>query len=80
MKDKITIAIDCMGGDNAPDSVIDGLSLVLSSVSDDVFFLLYGNSNKIEKCLLKNSNLQSKSKVIHTDEYVSADDKPHIAV
>ena len=30
MKDKITIAIDAMGGDNAPNKTIEGLGLFLN--------------------------------------------------
>ena len=43
----IRLAIDAMGGDNAPQSVIDGLSLFLKR-EKDVSFCIFGDQNKIE--------------------------------
>ncbi|MDR3290052.1 MAG: phosphate acyltransferase PlsX [Rickettsiales bacterium] len=80
MTEKITIAIDCMGGDFAPCSVVDGMELALKNTKEDVFFLLYGDEIKIEKCLIGKKLLKNNSKVIHASEVVTADTKPHIAV
>ena len=42
MKDKITIAIDAMGGENSPDKNIHGLSLFLQkNKNSKVVFLNY---------------------------------------
>ena len=48
MKDKITIAIDAMGGENSPDKNIHGLSLFLQNNKKlkNCFFKLYGNERK----------------------------------
>ena len=53
MKDKITIAIDAMGGENAPEKNIHGLSIFLKKTPNlkDCFFKLYGNEVKRRKYL-----------------------------
>ncbi|GMO62991.1 MAG: phosphate acyltransferase PlsX [Rickettsiales bacterium] len=80
MSSQITIALDCMGGDNAPTSVIEGANLSLSQTNEDVFFLLYGDEQKIEKLLFDKPELKEHSKVIHCSNYVKSDTPPHIAV
>ena len=48
MSGKIKIAIDAMGGENAPDKIIDGISkFVENNKSDDYKLLLYGDANRI---------------------------------
>ncbi|MDR0423530.1 MAG: phosphate acyltransferase PlsX [Rickettsiales bacterium] len=79
MEKKITIAVDCMGGDNAPSAVIGGIDLLLKRNSG-IFFLLYGDKNKIESCLARKPRVRQFSKVVHTDIFVDANEKPHIAV
>ena len=46
MNDKIIIAVDAMGGEDSPQKIIDGIELSLN-YSDENFFLLYGDLNKI---------------------------------
>ena len=41
MNDPITIAIDAMGGDNAPKKIIEGINISLQSNQEN-FFFLYG--------------------------------------
>ena len=53
---KNTIAIDAMGGDNAPKSVIAGLAI--SSVRNPgVEYIVYGDENKLLPLLKKRDNL-----------------------
>ena len=47
MKDLITIAVDAMGGDNAPHKIIDGIDLHFKS-SNNIFYKIFGNKNIIE--------------------------------
>lgn len=74
-----TVSLDAMGGDNAPDIVIKGAELVASSNSN-VDFLIYGDENKISPLLNSCPSLKKKSKLIHTDSYISADEKPSNAL
>ncbi|MDR2526657.1 MAG: phosphate acyltransferase PlsX [Rickettsiales bacterium] len=81
MDKKIVIALDCMGGDNAPFAVIGGVELALKKMkNDDLFFLLCGNEADIEKCLLNKSKIRNKCRIMHTENCVSNDMKPHLAV
>ena len=40
MKKKITIAVDAMGGDNAPDKIIDGIELHNKN-SKNIFYKMF---------------------------------------
>ena len=82
MNNKITIAIDAMGGDNAPKKNIDGLAIFLkkNSKKNDFEFHLYGDKDKINKELI-NSNISSeKIKVFHTVGVVSDEETPLTAI
>lgn len=63
------IAVDCMGGDNAPEAVIHGIALY---GSDKSRYLLYGDSAVLQplcESLLNGINYE----LCHTDDAVSAD-------
>ena len=80
MTKKITISLDCMGGDNAPNSVIEGMKLASQEFKDEVKFLLFGDKSKIENLINKNSIL-SEYEIIDTgNDIVSPDEKPSIAI
>ena len=80
MENKIIIALDCMGGDYAPQSVIEGIDYLDSNIKKDLFFLLYGDQIKINKYLSKYPEVKKISKLIHTDTYITGDDKPSLAI
>lgn len=68
-----------MGGDNAPQIVIEGAEII-SSLKPDVHFLLYGDRQKIEPILENCFALKRNSTLIHTDVAISADEKPSLAL
>jgi fatty acid/phospholipid biosynthesis enzyme len=69
-----TIAIDAMGGDNSPKSVIAGLAI--SSVRNPgVEYIVYGDENKLIPLLKKRDNLKKIVKVVHVDDWIRADEK-----
>ena len=82
MKKKITIAIDAMGGDNAPNKVIEGLALFIknNAEKDDFFIHLYGDNEKIELELNRFSISKKYIKIIHSSSEVSDDETPLTAV
>ena len=51
MSDLINIAIDAMGGDNAPKKIIDGIILNHKSNKKN-FFKIFGNENEISKFII----------------------------
>ena len=82
MPNKITIAIDAMGGENAPEKNINGLSLFIKSNNnlDNVFFNLYGNKELIEEKILKYKIPTTNIKIFDTISVVSDEETPLKAI
>ena len=70
MPDMIKIAIDAMGGDDAPQAMIDGALWALKS-NQHIFLYLVGDAEQINDILKKNDYDQSRIEVIHTDEIIT---------
>ena len=75
MTKSIILAIDAMGGDNAPTMVIEGIDLLLKKTSD-IYFYLYGDENLLNPLLHKYPAVKKVSKVFHTPDFIKSDDKP----
>jgi len=82
MNKKITIAIDAMGGENAPNKNIEGLKIFLdkNKTKDDFILKIYGDQNIIKKTLLEKKVVSKKIEIIHTDGVVSDDETPLTAI
>ncbi len=82
MKNKISIAIDAMGGDNSPDKIIEAISFFLKKNKKNNDFLLnvYGNENKIKQKLKEYKINSDKIKLFHTESVVSDDETPLTAI
>lgn len=66
------IAIDAMGGDNAPKVVVEGAEKAAESFSNTTM-VIYGVEKEIKKYLTKDlKNIE----IIHTDEKIEGDDDP----
>lgn len=77
MAKKWTIAIDAMGGDNAPLSVIAGLDIIYDYlVKNEIALLLFGDAKVLAPYLAKYPRLNNISTVVQADEVVQGDDKP----
>ena len=79
MTNKIRIAVDAMGGDNAPDMVISGAEMALVRFPE-IEYTFFGDEKQIKPLIEKHSALKGKSTVVHTDEVISNDEKPSIAL
>jgi phosphate acyltransferase len=81
MTDKIIIAIDAMGGENAPRKNIEGLSLFLKKNNlKNVFFNIFGDQNLIQK-EISNFKIDKRNiKIFHTDTVVSDEETPLTAI
>ncbi len=79
MSDHITVAVDGMGGDNAPEIVVKGIEITCRADSK-VKFLLFGDRERIEPLLSKSHYAQGVCELIHTSEEVTNDDKPTFAL
>lgn len=75
----LTIALDGMGGDHGPETVIGGAE-VASIRHPDVRFLIYGDETKIRACLEKHPRVSAVSEIVHTEVAVSMEDKPSQAL
>lgn len=75
MVDNLTIAIDAMGGDQAPGIVVDGISKVLESEAG-IRFLVFGHKDKLEPLLEPLSYSKAFLEFVHTDSFVAMDAKP----
>ncbi|MBF8971077.1 phosphate acyltransferase PlsX [Streptococcus sp. NLN76] len=69
------IAIDAMGGDAAPQAIVEGVLRARDELSD-VIFQLYGDQDQIQP-LIENSN---RIEIIHTKEKIEGDDEPARAI
>ena len=68
MINKITFAVDAMGGEDSPKKILDGIKL-FSENNKDVYFKIFGNEKIINKYLNKfiDKNLYE---IIHTENSV----------
>ena len=75
MKSSITIAVDAMGGENSPEKIINGIELHHSK-SENIFYKLFGDKNRIQEALV-NKKIDSKYlEVIHTSDNIKGEDSP----
>lgn len=72
---RLTIALDGMGGDGAPEIVVNGANMARNRYPD-VHFLFYGDAGKLTPLIDRFPKLAAVSTVHHTDVAVSGDDKP----
>ncbi len=79
MTEKVVISVDVMGGDHAPQAVIEGVSRVARQ-DRDVFFLLFGDEEQIVPLAKEFSLAPDRFQIHHTKQTVKADDKPSVAV
>lgn len=79
MKKNLNIALDCMGGDRAPQIVIEGADII-ASTNLDVHFLFFGDEEKMLPIIQNCRNLKERYSIIHTKDVVSADEKPSVAL
>ena len=66
------IALDAMGGDLAPQAIIQGAFDAISRSSEDLEIILVGNKDKINSCLDK--TLPNQISIHHASEIVTMDD------
>jgi glycerol-3-phosphate acyltransferase PlsX len=75
----LTIALDAMGGDNAPQSVLNGANLARKRFPQ-VRFLMYGDEARLAPMLDRLPRLKKVTHLKHTDQVVTDDAKPSVAL
>src|SRR3546814_7294902 len=79
MAKALTIALDAMGGDAAPQMVVRGAAIALERFPD-VRFLMVGRESEVAPLLGSKKRLLAASDLRHTDDVVSSDAKPSVAL
>ncbi len=72
------IAIDAMGGDNAPEEVVKGSIQARDEYNLDI--ILSGKEIEIKKILEKNTSNFKNIDIINAEDIISNDDKPVLAI
>src|SRR5437868_4129596 len=75
----LPFALDAMGGDNAPGSVIGGAHLAHQRYPK-LRFIFFGREPEIRPLLAAHPSLAAQSEIVHTDSVVGANDKPSAAL
>ena len=60
------IAVDAMGGDNAPQAIVEGVNQAIADFKD-IEIQLYGDESKIKTYLTANERVS----IVHTDEKIN---------
>ena len=75
MSNNVVIALDAMGGDDAPIIVIDGDNIALKKLPN-VSFKIFGDANVISPLLKAYPKLLAVSEIVHTTHKILNEDKP----
>ena len=73
MTKPIIIAVDAMGGDNAPQKVLDGIELHHNK-TENIFYNIFGDKESINS-ILKHKKINTNNfEIIHTDKKIMGED------
>jgi glycerol-3-phosphate acyltransferase PlsX len=79
MPDALVISIDGMGGDHAPESVVDGVEIAANR-TPSVRYIIHGDEALLNPLLAARPAARANSRVVHTDLAVKMDAKPSQAL
>jgi phosphate acyltransferase len=76
----LTIAVDAMGGDHAPDCVVEGVVNALEESSNRFEIVLIGQEEKVKPLLAPYDGKSLNLRFMHASQVVTMDDVPATAV
>ena len=76
---KVVLALDGMGGDHAPDVVVNGADIARERYPGTTF-LLFGDSARLKPLVDKRKGLAQVLEIVHAEDAVLAEDKPSFAL
>ena len=79
MGERIRIALDAMGGDNAPDAIVEGALLAMKE-SPDIEIIFVGRQAVIEKALAGRTFDSSRVRIVNATEVIEMAESPVAAV
>ena len=79
MAKTVTIAVDAMGGDHGPPTIVAGCA-VAREKRPELHFAFFGDEAKVAAALDKHPELKAQSRTVHTEVAIAMDDKPSVAL
>ncbi len=79
MANRIRIAVDAMGGDNAPGEIVKGIIAAVNSMKN-VSAILVGRQKEIEACLSGQSYPEGSITVVHAEDVIETSEHPVEAI
>lgn len=79
MTGPVIVALDAMGGDHAPDIVVQGAAIAMRRLPN-TRFILFGDKARLDPLVARHKKLRERFQVHHTDERVADDAKPSAAL
>jgi len=77
--EKVVLALDGMGGDHAPEVVVNGANIARERYPGTTF-LLFGDPARLKPLVDKRKGLAKVLEIVPAEDAVSADDKPSFAL
>jgi len=75
---KVRVAVDAMGGDNAPDEIVKGS--VMAARQGHVDVTLVGQQDVVARCLSEQGASPDLVRIVHADEVVVEGEPPAVAI
>ncbi len=79
MSGKIKIAVDAMGGDYAPDAIVEGATSAVS-YNDKIKIILVGKEDLIKPCIDKFTFPKDRIEIVNATEVIQTDEIPTTAI
>ncbi len=79
MQDRIKVAVDAMGGDNAPGEIVKGAVDAVNTRKDIQVFLV-GQQEAVEEELKKYTYPQDQISIVHAEEVIETAEPPVVAI
>lgn len=79
MENMVTVALDAMGGDNAPGEIIKGAMEAVRE-REDIHVILVGRKDVIEEQLKQYTFREEQIRIVHASEEISNEEAPVMAI
>lgn len=79
MQETVKVAVDAMGGDNAPGEIVKGAVEAVNERQEIKVFLV-GQEQKIKDELAKHTYKESQIEIVHADEIIETGEPPVMAI
>lgn len=75
----VRLAIDAMGGDHAPQAIVEGAAHAVVQ-GHDAFFIFYGDEEQIGPLIAAHPALAACARIVHTEQFIPSTMKPSAAL